>query len=93
MKTTNQNQNFVYQVIEEQPRRTDHQVNQPAVVNTKVPMGYVPDEAPGDVIIDQIAETPETPATANATDPFPLTVQWPDFLLSRQLSTHPTIIS
>ena len=45
MKTTNQNQNFVYQVIEEQPRRTDHRVNQPAVVNTKVPMGYVPDDA------------------------------------------------
>ena len=44
MKTTNQNQNFVYQVIEEHPRRTDHQVNQPAVVNTKVPMGYVPDD-------------------------------------------------
>ena len=66
MTTKNQNQDFFNQAIEEHPRRTAHEINQTAVVNTEVPEGDVADDLPGVVSIDPVIALP-TFTTVNDT--------------------------
>ena len=59
-----------------QDRMWDGEVSQPVVVNSEAPETYVPDELPGDVIIDEVPDTLETAdATSSSTPEGPVAGQ------------------